>query len=147
MRAVIQRVKKGNILINSEEIASIISGIAVFVGIETGDGEKDLQLLAKKINGIRIFEDCSGRMTNPLSDDQQILLISQFTLMGSLSNGFRPDFIKAAKPETANQLFNRLAKVLKEDYHRNLQTGRFGADMEVNLSNDGPVTILFDTRS
>jgi D-tyrosyl-tRNA(Tyr) deacylase len=147
MIAVIQRVKRGAIFVDSKEIASINSGIAVFLGVETGDNEKDLLLMTKKINGIRIFEDESERMMKPLSENQQILVISQFTLLGSLSRGFRPDFTKAEKPDLANQWIDRFIKILREDYHRRVQTGQFGSDMEVNLSIDGPVTILFDTRS
>lgn len=147
MRSVIQRVKKGSILVEKEEIASIPSGIAVFLGVEKDDSEKDLQLMAKKISGIRIFEDDTGRMMNALSDHQEILLISQFTLLGRLSSGFRPDFTRAEQPELAREWMERLVTLLRTDYHRIVKTGRFGADMEVNLSIDGPVTIIFDTRS
>jgi D-aminoacyl-tRNA deacylase len=147
MRCVIQRVKRGSILVNSTEIAKINIGIAVFLGVEAGDSEKDLQLMAKKISGIRIFEDEKGRMMNPLEESQEILIISQFTLLGSLSSGFRPDFTKAEKPDLANLTIEKLVNILRKDYKRNIKTGQFGADMEVNLSIDGPVTILFDTRS
>jgi D-tyrosyl-tRNA(Tyr) deacylase len=147
MRCMIQRVKKGSIVVGTEEIASIASGIAVFLGVEIGDSEKDLRLMAKKISGIRIFEDENGRMMNSLSDDQEILLISQFTLLGRLSSGFRPDFTRAEKPELASHMIDSLVKILRIDYQRNVKTGLFGADMEVNLTVDGPVTILFDTRS
>ena len=147
MRCVIQRVNRGSILVEREEIAFIQSGITVFLGVEIGDNDQDLMLMAKKISGIRIFEDENGRMMNSLSHHQQILLISQFTLLGILSSGFRPDFTKAEKPEIANCLIERLVKILRDDYHRDVQTGKFGADMEVNLSIDGPVTILYNTRS
>jgi D-tyrosyl-tRNA(Tyr) deacylase len=147
MRCVIQRIKKGNIQVDSNEIARTCSGLAVFLGVEVGDNEKDLLLMAKKISGIRIFEDDTGRMMNAMTDTQEILLISQFTLMGRLESGFRPDFTRAEKPELANQMIEKLVTILRTDYKRNVKTGQFGADMEVNLCVDGPVTILFDTRS
>lgn len=147
MRCVIQRIKKGSIQVDSKEIARISIGLAVFLGIEAGDSEKDLLLMAKKISGIRIFEDNTGRMMNAMTDSQEILLISQFTLMGRLESGFRPDFTRAEKPDLANQMIEKLVSLLRTDYKRNVKTGQFGADMEVNLCIDGPVTLLFDTRS
>lgn len=147
MLAVIQRIKQGSILVDSQEISFINSGIAVFLGVEANDNEKDLQLMAKKISGIRIFENDMGRMTNSLQQSQEILLISQFTLLGRLDSGFRPDFTLAEKPEIANQMIENLVSILRTIYKRNVKTGLFGADMEVNLTIDGPVTIIYNTRS
>jgi len=146
MKCVIQRVSFGSIAVNQSEITHIDSGLAVFLGIEEGDCEKDLVLMARKISGIRIFEDETGKMKCSLSEHQKILLISQFTLLGSIKQGFRPDFTKAENPEKANEMYKTLIRLLREEYSRTVEHGIFGAVMEVHLTIDGPVTIQYDTR-
>ena len=146
MKCVIQRVSFGSIAVNHLEIAHIDSGLAVFLGVEEGDTDKDLALMARKISGIRIFEDETGKMKNSLSDQQKILLISQFTLLGSLKDGFRPDFTKAEKQGKAEEMYCSMIRLLRAEYKRTVEQGIFGVDMEVQLIIDGPVTIEYDTR-
>jgi D-aminoacyl-tRNA deacylase len=143
---VIQRVQKASIEVGNIEIASIQKGLLAYVGIEKGDEEKDLQLGAKKLHGLRIFEDPNGKMKYEASEQDEFLLISQFTLCGSIQKGFRPDFGQAETPLLAKQKFDQLCTILSTKYHRKIQTGRFGEDMHVFAQVDGPVTIYYRTR-
>ncbi|MBP9037399.1 MAG: D-aminoacyl-tRNA deacylase [Caldisericia bacterium] len=147
MRIVIQRVLSGKITVNSEVISAINMGLAVFVGIEKGDTEKDVLELARKISNIRIFEDEAGKMMFKLPDSGEILLIPQFTLIGNLKGMLRPDFNDAMEPSKAKELFCKLLNVLREEYSRIVKEGAFGEHMIVDLKIDGPVTIIYDTRS
>ncbi len=147
MRIVIQRVLSGKITVNNKVISEINKGLAVFVGIEKGDTEKDVLELARKISNVRIFEDEAGKMMFKLPDSGEILLIPQFTLIGSLRGTLRPDFTEAMEPEKAKELFYKLLNVLKEDYSQIVKEGAFGEHMIVDLKIDGPVTIIYDTRS
>jgi D-aminoacyl-tRNA deacylase len=146
MRTVIQRINSGKISVDNIKICSVRNGIAVFVGIEKNDLEKDIYNTAKKINGLRIFEDESERMMFPLSDSGEILLIPQFTLLGNIKNGLRPDFTQAEEPEKAKKMFELLSKILKEEFSRTVKEGKFGEHMIIELEIDGPVTILYDSR-
>lgn len=146
MRIVIQRVISGEIIVLGELVSKICNGLAVFVGIEIGDSEKDVLEISKKISNIRIFEDKNEKMTFKLPDDGEILLIPQFTLLGSLKGTLRPDFTDAEEPKKAKELFNLLAETLRRDYLRKVKEGIFGKHMIVKLQIDGPVTIIYDTR-
>ncbi len=146
MRLVIQRILSGHIEVDKITIASTGPGMAVFVGIEKEDTSQDLLLCAKKIDGCRIFEDENGKMSLSLPKDQPLLLIPQFTLLGSLNKGFRPDFTQAEAPDKAKTMYKQLLVLLKNDYQRLIQSGQFAADMKVFLCIDGPVTLIFDTR-
>jgi D-tyrosyl-tRNA(Tyr) deacylase len=143
---VIQRVQKASIEVENKEIASIQKGLLAYVGIVKGDGEKDLTLGAKKLSGLRIFEGPDGKMRCSAGDNDQFLLISQFTLCGSIHKGFRPDFFEAETPVLAKELFDQLCTILRTTYGRQVKTGAFGEDMHVFSHVDGPVTIYFNTR-
>lgn len=147
MRIIIQRVLSGKITVHGEVFSEIKKGLAVFVGIEKGDSQKDISEAAKKISNIRIFEDDSEKMMYKLPDNGEILLIPQFTLIGSLKGTLRPDFTNAEEPIKARELFNLLSKILKEEYSRIVKVGKFGEHMLVDLKIDGPVTIFYDTRN
>ena len=146
MRAVIQRVTRASVTIDGVERSRIGPGYLVLLGIHESDTTAQAELLAKKIAGLRVMEDESGKMNRSLADvDGEILLVSQFTLYGDCSHGNRPSFITAARPETAIPLYEYMIKLLGEKTGKEVRTGEFGADMKVELLNDGPVTILMDT--
>ncbi len=147
MRAVVQRVTEASVTVDAEIIGQIPQGLLVLLGIGTQDTEADAAAIAKKIAQLRIFNDADGKFNLSLEDVQgAVLLVSQFTLYGDARKGNRPSFIEAARPEQAIPLYESVATHLRA---RNIpvQTGRFGAHMEVRLLNDGPVTILLDTRA
>ncbi len=147
MRVVIQRVREASVSVEQECIARIGMGMLILVGIEDRDGEADVALLAKKISAMRIFPDEAGVMNRSIVEvGGDILLVSQFTLMASVRKGNRPSYIRASRPEHAVPLYEALAQALTEATGRLVQTGRFGADMQVSLTNDGPVTIFVDTH-
>jgi D-aminoacyl-tRNA deacylase len=146
VKVVIQRLNSGKISVNNSNVCSIDKGIAVFVGVEKNDTEKDIYLTAKKINGIRIFEDENERMMFSLPENGEILLIPQFTLLGNIKNGLRPDFTQAEEPVIAKSKFEFLVKILRDDFARNVKEGMFGEHMIVDLVIDGPVTIIYDSR-
>ena len=148
MRAILQRVKQASVSVNDEVIGSINQGYLLLVGFTHTDTLNDVQQLAKKIAQMRLFSDNEGKMNLPLSTlpDGQILSISQFTLYADCRHGNRPSFINAARPAQAELLYDAFNKVLSSDYHIPLQTGQFGADMQVSLINDGPVTIILDSE-
>jgi D-aminoacyl-tRNA deacylase len=147
MRAVIQRVSTASVEINGIQKGRITSGLLVFLGIEETDTLEDLTWLAQKIVNMRIFSDVNGLMNLSLLDiNADILLISQFTLFALTQKGNRPSFINAAKPGFANEMYERMKIELAQLLKKEIQSGEFGADMKVNLLNDGPVTIIMDTK-
>jgi D-tyrosyl-tRNA(Tyr) deacylase len=147
MIAVIQRVSESSVTIDAKVISRIGNGMMILLGIEEADREEDIQWLARKIVNLRIFDDKDGVMNNSILDHVgDILVISQFTLHASTRKGNRPSYIKAARPETAIPLYNRFVEVLGINLGKAVQTGEFGADMKVSLVNDGPVTIIIDTK-
>ena len=145
MRAVIQRVSHAGVVVDNQRIADIGAGLLVLLGVETGDNEKAAEYLAEKITGLRIFEDAAGKMNLSVLDCfGEILVVSQFTLLADCRKGRRPGFSAAAPPEIAEPLCAYFVSLLKERGVP-VQTGRFQADMAVDLVNDGPVTLLFDS--
>lgn len=148
MRAVIQRVTRASVLINGLKEERIGPGLLIFVGIEESDEVEDLTWLSGKINRLRIFADDQGIMNRSLTDTSgEILLVSQFTLHASTRKGNRPSYIRAASPEKAIPLYEEFHRQLETDSGSKVLTGEFGAHMEVSLCNDGPVTILIDTKN
>ena len=144
MRAVIQRVKKTSLSVGGQSISEIEGGLAVYLAVSPADSEKNAELMAKKIAMLRVFEDGQGKMNRAVQDVRgEVLLISQFTLYGDCSHGNRPSFIGAARPEQAQPLYERTAEAIAA-YGIPVKTGVFGADMQIEQHNDGPVTILYD---
>lgn len=144
MRAVIQRVKKTSLSVDGQSISEIEGGLAVYLAVSPADSEKSAELMAKKIAMLRVFEDGQGKMNLSVQDVRgEVLLISQFTLYGDCSHGNRPSFIGAARPEQAQPLYERTAEAIAA-YGIPVKTGVFGADMQIEQHNDGPVTILYD---
>lgn len=147
MKAVIQRVKHSSVTIDGKEVASIHKGLLILLGIINEDGFEDIQWLSKKIANLRIFGDDNGVMNRSLIDvEGDAIVVSQFTLHASTKKGNRPSYIKAAKPDIAIPLYEQFVKQLEQDLGKPVQTGEFGADMKVELLNDGPVTIIIDTK-
>ncbi|MFN7141403.1 MAG: D-aminoacyl-tRNA deacylase [Limisphaerales bacterium] len=148
MRAVIQRVSEANVKIEGAIKGEIKRGLLVLLGIEEVDNAEDIEWLSGKIIRLRIFPDENGVMNRSVQDvDGDILLISQFTLFASTKKGNRPSYIRAARPEVAIPLYERTISKLREDLGKPVQTGEFGADMKISLVNDGPVTILIDSKN
>ena len=148
MVVVIQRVSEASVKINDEIKAKIDKGLVVLLGIEEADGDEDIEWLTTKIVHLRIFNDTEEVMNVSIKDDGgNIIVVSQFTLQASTRKGNRPSYIKAAKPEIAIPLYEKFVRVLQTTLGKNVQTGEFGADMKVSLVNDGPVTILIDTKN
>ncbi len=148
MRAVIQRVTRASVTIEGKIHGKIGNGLLVFVGIEDNDGPDDMEWLSGKIVNMRIFHDENGVMNISLKDiNGEMLLISQFTLHASTKKGNRPSYSRASKPEIAIPLYEKLVRQLSTDLDKQIQTGIFGADMKVELLNDGPVTIVVDTKN
>ncbi|MHB1176914.1 MAG: D-aminoacyl-tRNA deacylase [Daejeonella sp.] len=148
MRAVIQRVSHASCTVNGEITGSIEKGFMVLLGIEESDNEDDVIWLAQKIANMRIFSDERGAMNKSLAEvGGYILLISQFTLFASTKKGNRPGFTRSARPETANLLYEKMIAELNRITSKTTQTGIFGADMKISLLNDGPVTIIIDSKS
>lgn len=148
MRAVIQRVSKANVVVEGKEVAKIDNGIVLLLGIEDADTAEDILWLSKKVVGLRIFNDENGVMNNAITDVQgDAIVVSQFTLHAKTKKGNRPSYIKAAKPDTAIPLYESFVKQLESDLGKPVGTGIFGADMKVELLNDGPVTIIIDTKN
>ena len=147
MRVVVQRVSQSNVKVSGVVIGEIKEGLMVLVSFIDEDNDTDLDWMTKKIINLRIFNDDEGKMNRSVQDiGGDILLISQFTLHGSTKKGNRPSFIKAAKPDFANVMYERFIKVLEESLGREIQTGEFGGDMKVSLVNDGPTTIIIDSK-
>ena len=147
MRVVVQRVSQSNVKVSGEVIGKIKEGLMVLVSFVDEDNDTDLGWMSKKIINLRIFNDDEGKMNRSVQDvGGDILLISQFTLHGSTKKGNRPSFIKAAKPDFANVMYERFIKVLEQSLGKEIQTGEFGGDMKVSLVNDGPTTIIIDSK-
>mgnify|MGYP003316508606 FL=1 len=147
MRVVVQRVSQSNVKVSGEVIGEINEGLMVLVSFVDEDNDTDLGWMTKKIINLRIFNDDEGKMNRSVQDvGGDILLISQFTLHGSTKKGNRPSFIKAAKPDFANVMYERFIKVLEQSLGKEIQTGEFGGDMKVSLINDGPTTIIIDSK-
>jgi len=148
MRAVIQRVSKASVEIEGQINGQIGQGFLVLLGIEDSDNLEDIQWLSKKIVQLRIFNDEAGLMNKSIHDiDGNILLISQFTLYGQTKKGNRPSFIRASKPEIAIPLYDYFCHEMIKNLGKKIETGIFGSDMKVALINDGPVTIIMDTKN
>ena len=148
MRAIIQRVTKASVTINGKIKSAIKNGLLVFLGIEENDTNEDIQWLVKKIIQLRIFSDADGKMNLSLKDiDGEILLISQFTLFASTKKGNRPGFTRSAKPENAIPIYEKTIREIEMLLEKKIQTGTFGADMKIELLNDGPVTIMMDSKN
>jgi D-tyrosyl-tRNA(Tyr) deacylase len=146
MRAVLQRVKRGAVRVNGEVAGAIDQGFVVLVGVGQGDGDAQAQWLARKIAGLRVFEDKDGKFNLSLLDvDGGCLVVSQFTLYADARKGRRPSFTDAAPPEIAEPLIARFAGMLRQEGVARVEMGVFGARMQVEIHNDGPVTILLDT--
>ena len=146
MKIVLQRCSRAEVRIDGETVGRIGTGFVVLVGITHSDTREDADFLAKKVAGMRVFEDAECKMNLSLAEvDGQILSISQFTLYGNARKGNRPSFIEAARPEVAEPLYNYFNQVLREQYGLHVETGRFGANMQVDFVNDGPVTIIVDS--
>ncbi len=148
MRAVIQRVTKANVAVDNQVISKIKKGLLILLGIENEDSGEDLQWLSRKIVNLRIFNDDNGVMNQSLLEiEGDAIVVSQFTLQASTKKGNRPSYIKAAKPEIAIPIYEKFVLQLENDLGKKVGTGIFGADMKVELLNDGPVTIIIDTKS
>tara|TARA_Y100000590_G_C15402740_1_gene894498 strand:+ start:185 stop:637 length:453 start_codon:yes stop_codon:yes gene_type:complete len=148
MRVLVQRVSQSNVKVSEEIIGEIKEGLMVLVSFIDKDNNIDLEWMTKKIINLRIFNDDEGKMNRSVRDiGGDILLISQFTLHGSTKKGNRPSFIKAAKPDFANVMYEKFIKILEESLGKRIQTGEFGGDMKVSLINDGPTTIIIDSKN
>ena len=146
MRAVIQRVERASVSVEGEIRGQIGAGFLVLIGVEEGDGDAEFRYIAEKVPNLRVFEDEQGKMNRSLLDvGGELLAVSQFTLLGDARGGRRPSFITAARPETADPMYERLVADWRARGIR-VETGVFGAHMKVSLVNDGPVTILLDSR-
>lgn len=147
MKAVIQRVKYAGVTVDGEIRGKIGAGYLVLLGVMDDDSEQDAEIMAKKTASLRIFEDAEGKMNlDILSVGGEVLAVSQFTLCADVRNGNRPSFIRSAAPERANALYEYYCEKLKENGVKNVEKGVFKADMKVELLNDGPVTILYDSE-
>ncbi|MBJ6366577.1 D-aminoacyl-tRNA deacylase [Snuella sedimenti] len=148
MKVVLQRVLKSSVTIEGEIVASIDNGIMVLLGIVDDDKQEDVKWLSNKIANMRIFNDDNGVMNKSLLDvDGEVIVVSQFTLHASTKKGNRPSYIKAAKPDVAIPLYESFVKQLEVDLGKQVQTGVFGANMQLALVNDGPVTIIIDSKN
>ncbi|MFA5620219.1 MAG: D-aminoacyl-tRNA deacylase [Weeksellaceae bacterium] len=148
MRVVIQRVKYARVTVAEKIVGQIGTGLLILVGFEESDGQEDFEWMANKIIQLRIFPNDNGVMNISVQDaNGELMVVSQFTLHASTKKGNRPSYIKASNPKTAENQYERFVNVLQNKYIRNLQTGKFGADMKVELLNDGPVTICIDSKN
>lgn len=148
MRTVLQRVSKASVTVNGEIITSIGNGLLVLLGVEDADAKEDIEWLTQKIANLRIFNDENGVMNRSVMDvDGDIIVVSQFTLHAQTKKGNRPSYIKAAKPDVAIPIYEEFVKILEQKTGKKVGTGIFGADMKVELLNDGPVTIIIDTKN
>jgi len=148
MRAVIQRVSEASVTVNNKVISSINNGLLVLLGIEDADTSEDIIWLIGKLSKMRIFSNSEGKMNLSLNDcNGSLLLVSQFTLHAMTAKGNRPSFIRSAKPEKAIPMYEEFIKIWQQQTNIPIQTGEFGADMKINLLNDGPVTIVIDSKA
>jgi len=147
MRAVIQRVSQASVTIEGNKVANIASGLLVFLGVIDTDTVDDIQWLSNKLTNLRIFNDADSVMNTSLKDsNRSAIVVSQFTLYAQTKKGNRPSYIKAAKPEIAKPIYEQFVRQFENDLEQTVQTGVFGADMKVALLNDGPVTIIIDSK-
>ncbi len=148
MKVVIQRVSQASVQVDNKTISSIKHGLLILLGITEGDAQEDINWICNKVMNLRIFNDDSGIMNKSLIDIKgDVIVVSQFTLMASTKKGKRPSYIKAAKPKIAIPLYENFIKTFEQDLGKKIGTGLFGADMKVNLLNDGPVTIIIDSKN
>lgn len=148
MRAVIQRCNNASVTVDNEIIGKIDKGFVVFLGVRNDDTDWDLEYLARKIAGLRVFEDENAKMNlGPEAVGGEILIISNFTLYGNTVHGFRPDFMTAMMPQRAEEMYLKFIELCKTYPYKKIQTGKFGADMKVDVSNDGPVNIIIETEN
>jgi D-aminoacyl-tRNA deacylase len=148
MKAVIQRVSQASVTIEDRVVAQIESGLLVLIGIEEADGLEDIQWLSSKITNLRLFADANGVMNVSIMEmGGDVIVVSQFTLHALTKKGNRPSYIKAARPELAIPIYESFVQHMEIELGKEVQTGQFGADMKVTLLNDGPVTILIDTKN
>ncbi|WP_439128280.1 D-aminoacyl-tRNA deacylase [Polaribacter sp.] len=148
MKTVIQRVSKASVTIEGEKVANIKTGLLVLLGVVAEDTQEDIDFLVRKTANLRIFNDENGVMNKSLKDcNGEVIVVSQFTLHAATKKGNRPSYIKAAKPEIAILLYEKFLSSLEKELNKKLQTGEFGADMKVELLNDGPVTIIIDSKN
>lgn len=148
MKAVIQRVKHANVIVNGEKISDIQQGLLILLGVSINDTKEDIDWLSKKIANLRIFNDANGVMNQSLlAVDGEAIVVSQFTLQASTRKGNRPSYLQAARPEKAIPLYEGFVAQFEQDLGKKVGTGVFGADMKVELLNDGPVTIIIDTEN
>lgn len=148
MRAVIQRVSEASVMVGEEMVSEIGAGLLILLGIEDADEHEDVEWLSRKLSNLRIFNDAENQMNHSITDvDGELLVVSQFTLHGSTKKGNRPSFMRAAKPMVAEPMFEKFVKYLEVTAQRPVKTGVFGAEMQVTLVNDGPVTIIMDTKN
>ena len=146
MRAVVQRVLSSEVIVKGDSVGRIGKGFNVLLGIKDDDTREDMNYIVEKIKGLRVFEDSEGKMNLSLNEvDGEILMISQFTLYGDARKGRRPSFIQAAKGDVAESMYETMVKELRDSGYK-VETGVFGAEMKVLIENDGPVTILLDSR-
>lgn len=147
MKIVIQRVSEASVTINQVKVAAIKKGLLILLGIVNEDTQEDINWLVRKIANLRIFNDENNVMNNSLLDiNGEVIVVSQFTLQASTKKGNRPSYIKAAKPDIAIPLYENFVQSLEKEIQKKVQTGEFGADMKVQLLNDGPVTIIIDSK-
>jgi D-tyrosyl-tRNA(Tyr) deacylase len=147
MRVVLQRVNKCSVEIENKIVSEIKDGFLLLLGVKNGDVESDAEKLARKISGLRIFTDENDKMNLSLSDvNGSVIVVSNFTLYADCSHGRRPSFINAARPEVSNPLYEYFCDELRKNGVKDVQTGEFGADMKVELCNDGPVTLVIDSE-
>lgn len=148
MKAVIQRVSKASVTISSKKVANIGKGLLILIGIEDEDTQEDINWLSKKIVNLRIFNDENDVMnTSLLNDGGDAIVVSQFTLHASTKKGNRPSYLKASKPNIAIPIYEQFIQQIEKDLGKKVETGKFGADMKIELLNDGPVTIIIDTKN
>ena len=148
MRGVIQRVSQASVIIDKKKVASINDGLLVLLGIEIQDTKEDAKWLANKIASLRIFSDKDGKMNRSVTEvNGEVIVVSQFTLHAKTKKGNRPSYIKASRPEHAMPLYEQFKKDLSDVIGKEVQSGEFAADMKVSLTNDGPVTIIIDTKN
>ncbi len=148
MKAIIQRVRKASVSIANQEVATIAQGLLILVGIEDADNQEDIIWLSNKITNLRIFSDAADIMNLSIKDiDGDIIVVSQFTLQASTKKGNRPSYIKAAKPDVAIPLYESFVVQIEKNLSKKVQTGKFGANMQLDFINDGPVTIIIDTKN
>jgi D-tyrosyl-tRNA(Tyr) deacylase len=148
MRVVLQRVTSASVKIEDKYVAKIDKGLLVLLGIATDDTQEDINWLVKKIVSLRIFSDSNQKMNLSVNDiNGEIIVVSQFTLFASTKKGNRPSYTKSARPEIAIPLYHNFIETLQNNFSKEIQTGEFGADMKVNLINDGPVTIIIDSKN